>query len=101
MWVDEISPLSYTKRMKALDPLQLRKLYGENVKALRLELGLTQQELADRLKISQPYVAKIEAGLAWPYALTFSRIADVLGVIPSVLLHDSTKPALTDIAESV
>ena len=77
--------------MKKTQAQKLRRVYGENVKARRLELGLTQQELADRVKISQPYVAKIEAGLVWPYAKTFSRIADTLNTQPSALLKENPK----------
>lgn len=34
----------------------------ENLKAARLRLGMTQQEMADRLHITLVYYQKIEAG---------------------------------------
>lgn len=34
--------------------------FGERVRKLRLERGLTQQELADRLRVSVSYISKVE-----------------------------------------
>jgi HTH-type transcriptional regulator, competence development regulator len=34
--------------------------FGERVRGLRLGSGLTQQELADRLKVSVSYISKVE-----------------------------------------
>jgi len=69
-----------------MQPEKLRKLYGENVKVRRKELGLTQQALADRLDVTQAYVAGIEAGKSWPYAGTFAKMAEALNTSPSALL---------------
>ncbi len=40
--------------------LAARKKLAEDIKATRLHLGLTQRELAKRLKTTQPRVARIE-----------------------------------------
>jgi DNA-binding XRE family transcriptional regulator len=37
-------------------------LFGEAVKNARFDLGLTQQELADKLKLSRGSIANIETG---------------------------------------
>ena len=37
-------------------------LFGEAVKEARIDLGITQQELADRLKYSRGSIANIEVG---------------------------------------
>ena len=39
-----------------------RKRMGEQIAALRAELGITQQELGDRAGIKQPHIARIEKG---------------------------------------
>ena len=44
----------------------------------RKESNLTQQELSKKLKISQPYIAKLEAGEANP---TIGIIGGILGVL--------------------
>lgn len=44
----------------------------------RLELGLTQREVAERAGISQPLVARIETGGVDPRVSTLTKIVDVL-----------------------
>lgn len=39
-----------------------RKRMGEQIAALRAELGMTQQELGERAGIKQPHIARIEKG---------------------------------------
>lgn len=38
----------------------MQMLFGERVRELRLNIGLTQQELADRLRVSVSYISKVE-----------------------------------------
>ena len=73
------------------------KLYGaENAKVdfamaltkARKSLNLTQNSLADKLSISQPYVAKLESGEANP---TLGRIGSLLATI-SLRLVTGTAP---------
>jgi ribosome-binding protein aMBF1 (putative translation factor) len=50
------------------------------IKAWREYLGLTQQELADRMGISQPSFAKLERPDANPRKSTLKKIAAALGI---------------------
>lgn len=50
---------------------------SERIKQKRLELGLSQDQLAERAKISQPAIKKIEAGGNTKYVV---EIANALGV---------------------
>lgn len=47
--------------------------------AQRKAKGLTQKEVADLAKISQPYICDIERGIKTPKPNTAKRIAAVLG----------------------
>ncbi len=51
---------------------------GAELREKRLELGLTQKEVADRAGISQPLVARIEKGGVDPRLSTLSRLVEVL-----------------------
>lgn len=53
--------------------------FAENVKKLRTEKGLTQQELAALVEISQPTLAQYEKGLKLPTILTGVVLAKRLG----------------------
>lgn len=53
---------------------------GEEVRRLRTDRGLSQQELADRMGVAQSVVARIEAGGVEPRLSTLDRVARALGV---------------------
>lgn len=52
------------------------KNLGKNIKKRRKELGLTQQELADRLGISLNFMGKIEVAFSKPSLDTLIDIAE-------------------------
>lgn len=57
---------------------------GTKIKQLRLENGLTQQELANRLELTKGYISQIERNLSSPSMETFFSLLEVLGTNPSV-----------------
>ncbi|APT91360.1 hypothetical protein CSPHI_10535 [Corynebacterium sphenisci DSM 44792] len=75
-----------------LSPAQLarqgrrRMSLGQTIAALRLERGLTQQQLADAVLISKRGVIRIEGGQTSMTVDVLCRFADALGVRPSRLL---------------
>jgi len=52
---------------------------GSKLRDLRLENGLTQEELAYRLELSKGYISQLEHNLASPSMNTLFSILDVLG----------------------
>ncbi len=58
---------------------------GKNIKSRRKELGLTQQELADRLNLSLNFVGKIEVAFSKPSLDTLIEIANALNTTVSKL----------------
>ncbi|MCM1339959.1 MAG: helix-turn-helix transcriptional regulator [Muribaculaceae bacterium] len=61
------------------------KNLGKNIKSRRKELGLTQQDLADRLNLSLNFVGKIEVAFSKPSLDTLIEIANVLDTTVSEL----------------
>ena len=61
-------------------------MLNENMKALRKNKGLTQEELANRLSVVRQTVSKWEKGLSVPDAEMLQKIADVLESDVSQLL---------------
>jgi len=51
------------------------------VRAWREHLGLTQEEVARRMGVTQPSYAKIEAGKTRPRIATFKRLATAMGIM--------------------
>lgn len=47
-----------------MDKNSLLKKFGKNVKIARIKKDLTQEQFADKMKVSQNYIANIECGKA-------------------------------------
>lgn len=60
--------------------------FGEKVKQLREEKGMTQQTLAERLYVTRQAVSKWERGTRYPDLLTVKKIAQVLEISVDELL---------------
>lgn len=70
-----------------LQPIELEEIFRDNVRARRKELGLTQADLAKRLKVSTPYVNQLEKDRGSPPQLdTVAKVADALETTPGALL---------------
>ena len=52
---------------------------GENIKNLRLQCGLTQEELADRCELTKGYISQLENDLTSPSITTLEDILSALG----------------------
>lgn len=70
------------------DPVAVR------IREARLARGLSQAELAERVRVSQPTVAHWEQGAHAPRQMAMVRLADALGVTPDWLTGE-TRPAAT------
>ena len=60
---------------------------GENIKTQRKRTGLTQQELADKLGLQKPAIAKYENGRVQNIKRsTLEKMADILNCSPAFLM---------------
>jgi transcriptional regulator with XRE-family HTH domain len=58
----------------------MRKLVGRNVKRIRQEKGLTQEQLAELSGFSQQYLSGLEQGRRNPTIVSIYELATALGV---------------------
>ena len=65
----------------------------DNLKNLRTQKGLSQEELADRLNVVRQTVSKWEKGLSVPDSELLIRIAEVFEVSVGQLLGETIQPA--------
>lgn len=56
---------------------------GDRIKNLRLKLGLTQEELADRCDLTKGFISQIERDLASPSVSSLFDILEALGSSPA------------------
>lgn len=69
--------------------MDIRHALGKNIRTLRLEAGLSQEELAASVGVDQAYISRLEAGEKNPTILTLWHFAEALDTTPSILLkHD-------------
>jgi HTH-type transcriptional regulator / antitoxin HipB len=70
----------------AYEQARLRYELAEGVRARREELGWSQRQLAERAGMTQPGVARFEAGGTTPTLPLLERLADALGMTLTVSL---------------
>ncbi len=67
-------------RSKPAPDFELIEDYGLVIKKRREEMGLTQEDLARRLKVKLSYIKKVEAGKIIPDYNTVLKLEKILGV---------------------
>lgn len=64
---------------------------GEKIKEIRIELGLTQEELADRTELSKGFISQIERNITSPSICTLEDILTCLGMNLSNFFSENEK----------
>jgi transcriptional regulator with XRE-family HTH domain len=72
--------------MRAVSTLTAK--FGRAVRSRRLELGISQEELAWRGGVNRSYITDIERGFRNPSLKTIAKLADALQTPLYVLLRD-------------
>jgi transcriptional regulator with XRE-family HTH domain len=67
---------------------QLQRRLGENLRRLRLERGISQEDFAEELDVHRTYVGGVERGERNLTLRSVERIAERLRVDPLELLAD-------------
>lgn len=62
------------------------KLFGEVLRAYRLEKQLTQEQLSERVDVIRPFISALENGTRQPSLDMVLRLAKALDVTPGKLL---------------
>ena len=69
-----------------LDKSSLKKRFGEKLRDLRRQRGLSQEQLGELASMDRTYVSGCERGERNPTLETISRLAYALKVCPSTLI---------------
>lgn len=64
---------------------------GKKIKNLRLQKGLTQEELGERTDLSKGYISQLERDLSSPSIETFFNILEVLGCTPKQFFDEEER----------
>jgi transcriptional regulator with XRE-family HTH domain len=72
--------------------MDLVHLLGRNVRRIRAERGLSQEEVAHEAGMKRSYLSDLERGTRNPSVRALGRIAIALNVHPSKLIEEPTVP---------
>jgi len=74
--------------------IQFTQVISENIKRLREEKGMSQQDLADKVNIARPTISKWENGGSEPSSSQLGLLAKIFDVSSEVLLGNADKPTM-------
>lgn len=69
----------------------IKSAFGTQIKALRAQKGMTQEELSQRSGLAIRFLQDVEAGNKQASITTVFKLADGLGIKPEQLLSDLYK----------
>lgn len=80
-WSKQFTKKELAEAKKRLNYHQTVKYYKiiQNLKSIRKELGLTQQQVADKAQINRSIVAKVESGQRNATLNTLMKLAEAMG----------------------
>jgi transcriptional regulator with XRE-family HTH domain len=70
--------------------MDIRKVYGENMRRYRIAAGLSQEAVAERMGVDRAHVSSMERGQQNVTLLTMWHAAEALGINPADLLAESS-----------
>ena len=76
--------------------MDIKRIFGENLKLQRKKHGMTQEELAEKLNISANHLAKLETGIKFASPELIANIAITLSISPSYLFYTSESNYIDD-----
>lgn len=62
---------------------------GNKIRSLRIEKGWTQEQLAEKVGVSDKYISKIETGNRKPSIEFYIDVSNILGVSLDYLFYDA------------
>jgi transcriptional regulator with XRE-family HTH domain len=71
--------------------MDLRDVFGTNLRRLRHQKGVSQEELADLAGINRTYISKLETGATYAGLEIIGRLADVFAIDASEFLKRPPK----------
>ena len=72
--------------------MDIRRLFGTNMRRFRLAAGLSQEAIAVRMDVDRAHVSSMERGQQNITLLTLWEASQALGVTPAALLDDGVPP---------
>ncbi len=72
--------------------MDIRRVFGINVRVRRLKAGMSQEALAERLGVDRGYISSMERGNANATLTTVWQVAGALSTTSADLLNEAVSP---------
>jgi len=69
-----------------MEPIEIKRIFTENIRKYRMLNSMTQQELAEAAGISVSFLCDLESGKKWGTLETMAKISNALRIKPYQLL---------------
>lgn len=86
-------------RSAMVRPTYALALLGQTIRELRIDKGMTQQQVADRAGVNRTFIVALEKGRQNASTITLVKIARALDALPSDLFRRFTKGEMRSLAE--
>ena len=77
--------------MRSPRRMDIREVFATNLRRLRHDRGLSQDDLAYEARVSRSYLSQIEKGAYYASLKIIERLAKVLRIEPAELLQSPTR----------
>lgn len=77
--------------MKTINKHGILQRFGNTVRTFRKQLGISQEQLAERAGLHRTYIGSIERGEQNISLLNIEKVANALGISIATLLQDNQK----------
>jgi transcriptional regulator with XRE-family HTH domain len=81
--------------------LCIPEIFGNNVRKYRKNSGYTQEQLAEKLEITQKHLSIIETGIQFVSASLLGKIVSVLQVQPAALFEYEVPDVKNDMYDAI
>ncbi|WP_249296574.1 helix-turn-helix domain-containing protein [Acidiphilium multivorum] len=78
--------------MRSILRMDIRRIFGANLRHYRLAAGLSQEAVAERMGVDRAHVSSMERGSQNVTLITLWHLADALKIQPADLLDTTSKP---------
>jgi len=76
--------------------MDIRRIFGANLRRYRLAAGLSQEAVAERMSVDRAHVSSMERGQQNVTLLTLWHASQAVGVRPAQLLDETPVAATTE-----
>lgn len=78
--------------MRSILAMDIRHLFGANLRYHRLAAGLSQEAVSVRMGVDRAHISSMERGQQNVTLLTLHEVAQALGIRPFMLLDEEKRP---------